>query len=150
MLLSFILLLAFLVSAGPIPDVYAGGAYPPEGDHNAMSFLPSGSEQPHVADIIARGEINPVAQKFATTPDSDMPGYPDFSPLSKTNLSSYDDSLLQLSSTEPMQGMYPVNRPIGNGYGYVPPRPPLSQYFYLKSLLRLAIHSDYTTLLSTR
>jgi len=110
-LLSCINLLAFLISASPISD----GAHLAQGGHNALGIPPSGSDQPHLADIIARGEINPVAQKFATVPDPDMPGVPDLSPLAKTNLSSYDDSSLQLTSTKPMQGIFAANRPVGNG-----------------------------------
>ena len=115
-LLFCILLLVFLVSAGPLPDTSIDGPHLAEGDHLGIS--PSGSDQPHPAGIIARGEINPVAQKLATTPDADMPGYPDFSPLAKSNLSYYDDPLLQICSTKPMQAMFPTYRGIGNGCVY--------------------------------
>lgn len=66
--------------------------------------------------LIPRGDINPVWEKFGTKADHDMPGYPEWSVLAKHNLSSWDDENWILSSTEPLQGMFPANRGLANGY----------------------------------
>lgn len=60
--------------------------------------------------------INPVARKFATVADPDMPGYRDFSVTSKVTLSTWNDDELSLTTTQFMPGIWHVREPIANGY----------------------------------
>ncbi len=49
--------------------------------------------------LTIRGEVNPVSEKFATIGDPDMPGLPNFSVLSKDNLSHWEpDSLIMITT----------------------------------------------------
>ena len=61
-------------------------------------------------------EIVPVKPKFRTIPDPDMPPQLDFSVLSATNLSSWDDEAMALTSTLFIPGQYQARVPIANGY----------------------------------
>jgi hypothetical protein len=63
-----------------------------------------------------RDEVNPVAPKFMTKPDPDMPPLVDFSVMSKYNLSSWDDEALALTSKIFLPGQFQARVPIANGY----------------------------------
>jgi hypothetical protein len=75
------------------------------------------SEQEHYDQpFIRRAEINPAWEKFATIPDDDMPGYPDWNVLAKNNLSSWDDGTWTMTVTEMFQHTYQSYHGITNGY----------------------------------
>ncbi|KAE9377055.1 carbohydrate-binding module family 32 protein, partial [Stipitochalara longipes BDJ] len=119
--LSWLLILSALTSCIPLQAHGDGNPQLPgtnlqaRGKPNALG-IPSSDREPPIADITARGEVNPVAEKFITVPDPEMTRYPEWSPLAKENLSSWNDPELIISSTRPMQGMFPANRAMSNGY----------------------------------
>jgi hypothetical protein len=94
-----IILAAFFVLL--IPAVAANSLFATRSQHNQPA---------------RRDEINPVARKFTTVADSDMPGYPDFSVTSKVILSTWNDDELSLTTTQFMPGIWHVRGPIANGY----------------------------------
>jgi hypothetical protein len=92
-LVAFFVLPISFITASPMPSIRS--------KHNQIAH---------------RAEINPVARKFRTVADSDMPGYPDFSVTSKFILSTWNDDELSLTTTQFMPGIWLVRAPIANGY----------------------------------
>jgi hypothetical protein len=62
-----------------------------------------------------REEVNPVAAKFRTVKDGDMPGYPDFTVTAREPLSVWDDEAMALTTETLLQGMFYVRVPLSNG-----------------------------------
>jgi hypothetical protein len=72
---------------------------------------------PGSTHIVAHPDkIEPPAPKFKTTADPDLPPELDLNVLAETNLSSWDDDNLILTTTMFMPGQYQTRLPAGNGY----------------------------------
>jgi hypothetical protein len=81
--------------------------------NQALSIPVSSSTLPR---LTIREEVNPVSEKFATIGDPDMPGLPNFSVLSKDNLSHWEPDSLIMTTTRFIPGQSLASFPLDNGY----------------------------------
>lgn len=66
--------------------------------------------------LTIREEVNPISEKFATIGDPDMPGLPNFSVLSKDNVSHWEPDSLIMTTTRFIPGQSLASFPLDNGY----------------------------------
>jgi hypothetical protein len=107
--------------------------------NQALSIPVSPFTPPH---LTIRGEVNPVSEKFATIGDSDMPGLPNFSVLSKDNVSHWEPDSLIMTTTRFIPGQSLASFPLDNGYAPAF----VSHYCLLMSIIFGSVISVYANI----